>query len=186
MDYQKQVNDFLTKTSTTVSKEFVEYGYHFDGDKQKRNIRKVMMKNARGKYEFRYGDSIVNSNRVVAKEYPNKMLSLILKNIERKVNAQDKINIFACTDAERDYYFSLSTYTTPKREHFDMKEPDNYSILACLNIFYWDSFDDFCSEYGYDNDSRSAMRIYKEVVKEDRALRKMFTTEELDELQEIR
>lgn len=64
------------------------------------------------------------------------------------------------------------------------KEPDMYSVLACLikNDPY--SFEDFCSDYGYDEDLRSSEKVYKAVVKEWEAVDRLFN-DILDELQEI-
>ena len=63
-------------------------------------------------------------------------------------------------------------------------EPSMYDILACLTKYDTESFDDFCSSYGYDTDSRSAERIYKAVCKEYNAVERLFG-DILDELSEI-
>ena len=45
-------------------------------------------------------------------------------------------------------------------------KPTASYILACLTKYDPGTFDDFCSDYGYDTDSREAERIYKAVIKE--------------------
>ena len=63
--------------------------------------------------------------------------------------------------------------------------PTPYSILACLNLNYSEDFEDFCSEYGYDTDSRAAYKIYKAVLKESANIKRMFNEEEIEQLSEI-
>ena len=64
------------------------------------------------------------------------------------------------------------------------KTPSAYDILSCLD--YWDGdFEDFCSEYGYSDDSISALSTYDAVIKQSVGLRDMFTFDELEKLGEI-
>lgn len=45
------------------------------------------------------------------------------------------------------------------------KAPDDYDILSCLSRETpGSSFKDFCSNYGYDYDSRATARIYKNLL----------------------
>ena len=43
-DYEKQANNFLTKTNTVLKIEFLRYDYHFQDDKEKRDIYKITIK----------------------------------------------------------------------------------------------------------------------------------------------
>lgn len=63
--------------------------------------------------------------------------------------------------------------------------PTSYDLLACLTKCDPESFEWFCSNYGYDTDSRKAKRTYKEVMKEWEKVNSFFTSTELEELQEI-
>lgn len=63
--------------------------------------------------------------------------------------------------------------------------PSAYDILTCLTKYDPVSFEDFCSDFGYDSDSRSAEKIYKAVAKEWKAIDKLFTSEQIELLQEI-
>ncbi len=66
------------------------------------------------------------------------------------------------------------------------EEPSLYDILACLTKCDPESFEYFCSEFGYDTDSRTAEKTYKAVVKEWEAVNRLFPeTDVLDELREI-
>lgn len=63
--------------------------------------------------------------------------------------------------------------------------PSVYDVLACLTKCDPGTFEDFCSDYGYDEDSRTAERIYFAVQKEYTQLARLFTPDEMDELAEI-
>ena len=64
-------------------------------------------------------------------------------------------------------------------------KPSLYDVLSCLQKYDVGSFEDFCSEFGYDEDSKSAEKIYKAVVKEYEAMSRLFTNEEIEVLNEI-
>lgn len=64
-------------------------------------------------------------------------------------------------------------------------KPTTYDILACVEKYDPGTFEDFCSNMGYDTDSRRAEKTYKAVVKEWQNIRTLFTSEELEQLQEI-
>ena len=65
------------------------------------------------------------------------------------------------------------------------KIPTPYDVLACITKSDPGTFDDFCSEYGYDNDSIKAMKVWEAVVDEWHRVVMFFTPDELDEIQEI-
>ena len=63
--------------------------------------------------------------------------------------------------------------------------PNEYDVLACLEKYDVGTFEDFCSEFGYDEDSRTAERIYIAVIKEYKDLTRIFTEEQMEKLSEI-
>lgn len=65
MDYNKQATDFLQSTNTEMKVEFVENGIHFDGDKDTRDIYKVTFKRGNRSFSLRFGQSLVNSAKIV-------------------------------------------------------------------------------------------------------------------------
>jgi hypothetical protein len=67
----------------------------------------------------------------------------------------------------------------------EIKEPDLYSVLSCLQKYEVGTFEDFCSDFGYDNDSRTAEKTYKAVVKEFKGMENLFNSDELELLQMI-
>ena len=67
------------------------------------------------------------------------------------------------------------------------KPPTAYSVLAgmALDANCPADFDDFCSEYGYDNDSRRAEASHKACTEHALKILQFFTTDELKALEEI-
>lgn len=63
--------------------------------------------------------------------------------------------------------------------------PSVYDVLACLTKYDPGTFENFCSDYGYDEDSRTAMRVYLAVQSEYTQLARLFTPEQMEELAEI-
>jgi hypothetical protein len=44
--------------------------------------------------------------------------------------------------------------------------PSAYDVLSCLTKYEPGTFSNFCGDFGYNEDSRTAERVYKAVVKE--------------------
>ena len=62
--------------------------------------------------------------------------------------------------------------------------PSLYDILSCLTKYDPGTFNNFCSEFGYNNDSMKDFAIYQDVCKEYENVYRVFSNC-LDELQEI-
>lgn len=62
--------------------------------------------------------------------------------------------------------------------------PTLYDVLACLTKYDPETFEIFCSDYGYDEDSRKALETFNLIDKEWHEVKRMFS-DCLDELQEI-
>ena len=67
----------------------------------------------------------------------------------------------------------------------DRNAPSEYSVLSCLTKHDPESFENFCNEFGYDEDSRNAERTYNAVVKEWKNVCMIWTDDEMEELLEI-
>lgn len=95
-------------------------------------------------------------------------------------------------DTENRYIFTCRLQRGKKSYTFKIgqsiaagnQEPTMYNILACLQKYNPETFEEFCSNYGYDEDSRKAYKTYKEVCKEYAAVERLFS-DCLEELQEI-
>jgi len=167
--YEQQAIDFLAATNTEFLATFKKNGKHFDDDKDFRDIYKVTLKKGSRSYSFDFGQSIMNSQYY-----------------------QDTIQ-------ERTYTLSggcrTGNYTINAIEKYQSGSrplklvkglpPTAYDVLTCLTKYDPGTFEDFCSNYGYDTDSRKAEKIYKEVCDEWLNVAKLFTDAEIEQLQEI-
>ena len=126
-DYEKQANDFLSKTNTKIKVEYLKYDKHFANDKEKRHIFKVIIKRDKKQFSLNFGQGLYEG----------------------------------------------------------ASEPTNYSILSCLQKYEVGTFEDFCEDFGYSEDSRVAEKAYKAVCKEYDNVCKIWSDEEIEELQEI-
>ena len=96
-------------------------------------------------------------------------------------------------DKDRRYVFTLRLFAGRKQYTFTFgqslmkqsEEPTMYDVLACLQKYDVGSFEDFCHEFGYNEDSKYAERTYKAVCKEYAAVCRLFTQEQIEELTEI-
>ena len=84
-----------------------------------------------------------------------------------------------------DFYDSIKNTEENKKATYDF-----YSVLACMSHYTPESFDDFCSEFGYEFKSESeyikAKSTHMACLDEQKNLRKLFNEEQLEKLQEIR
>ena len=63
--------------------------------------------------------------------------------------------------------------------------PTPYDVLACITKNDPGTFEDFCSDFCYDTNSRKAEQVYFAVQKEWSKVRRFLTPEEIEQLQEI-
>ena len=71
-----------------------------------------------------------------------------------------------------------------------MGRPKKPTVMNVLSSLIADdvsgmSFNDFCNEFGYDNDSIKALKIYEACLKETKAYYNMFDREEREVLREL-
>lgn len=125
--HNEQAEAFLNWAGTTFTTEFKEHAIYFDGDKERRDIYYITIKNEAHRYKFTFGQSIASMGKI----------------------------------------------------------PTPYEVLSCLEKNPVYDFADFCSNYGYEEDSRQAYKMYKAVKKESENVLKLFTEKELELLQEI-
>ena len=61
----------------------------------------------------------------------------------------------------------------------------SYDIFSCITKYNPGTFNEFCLEFGYDNNSIKATRIYQDVWKEWEGISKIFSRSQIEELREI-
>lgn len=175
MNYEKQAIDFLESTGTSLSiveavpqknplwcKEGEKHGAHYS----------VTLKNKRHSYTFDFWDSIHN------KEFKEKFLF---------GSIAEKYNILRDLRIERGRWnLYVSDYGTQRKDEIlQFLKPSAYDIIACIGILYDDTFEDFCSSYGYETDSRKALKTWHACLEQDRHIRKLFSSEEIEILSKI-
>lgn len=173
-EYDKQAQDFLDMTDTKFSVKFLKHDKYFEDDKDTRDIYKITLARANRHYTFTFGQSLAESgfkliSRNNKQEYKYLWLSEANKSHDLK---QFKFAL--------DRLQSLGSF-----EIVEPKTPRPYDVLAVLSKSDPGTFEEFCSEYGYDTDSRKAENIYHAVVDEWNNLKMLFTDDELDKLSEI-
>ena len=167
-EYLEQANNFLNKANAKC--EIVYGGISRNEswkEKEKRNWYDVTITTPRGKIAFTFWDSIHNTeiSTMTFEEYAKKKL---------KYNRVEDMSYGEKVKAKNDL----------ARLKADAV-PNEYDVLACLQKYDVGTFEDFCSEFGYDEDSRTAERIYIAVIKEYKDLTRIFTEEQMEELCEI-
>jgi hypothetical protein len=127
-NYTEQANDFMVKVGATMKIDYLKNAYHFDGDKETRDIYRITLKREGRRYSFNFGQSIANSRTNTA--------------------------------------------------------PTAYDVLTCLTKYDPGTFENFCGDFGYDEDSRRAEKVYKAVLKEWAGVERLFG-DVIEELVEI-
>lgn len=179
-EYEQQANKFLKDTNTEFKAEFLKNGLHFQDDKEARDIYLITLKKGDREFKFNYGNSLNNSLRF--KIMPGYLDDEIKQKIEKK-----GLSFIGCNTKEELKKISLFFIGMGNfwKENKDFKEPLAYDVLACLQSYEVGSFKDFCGDFGYDDDSIKAEKIYQAVLNEYNNLKMLYSDEELLKLQEI-
>ena len=166
-EYTKHALDFLEKAKATCNIEFGGCTYNPNWKEESfRNFYNVTLSTSRGSMRFKFWDSINNTeiSKLTLEEYSKKRFNCQYRHL---------------------------TYTEKARASKELKEkkcdaiPTTYDILACLTKYDPGTFEEFCAEFGYDEDIKTADRIYIAVSREYKQIERIFTAEQLEELQEI-
>ena len=99
-------------------------------------------------------------------------------------------NTYGVTLKNKKSEFTFTFYDSIKNtEDKKTLKYDFYSVLTCLNIYTPDSFDDFCSDYGYEFKNETeyikTKSTHIESLRKQKELNKLFTESELFLLSEI-
>ena len=184
-EYEKQAKDFLKKTGTELSIKWIRHGKYFPSDNEPRDIYEFTLKRGDREYKGTFGQSInesgikfVNSKgdtlRHINIEIPGEFWSLRIGNTAPKIR----------TAFVR--WFSKKFFHARWSDLRLGKAPSEYDILAGMpSMRYDEGFDEFCSCFGYDNDSRKAEKIYEACQKELTGLERLFDEKEMNMLGEI-
>lgn len=92
-------------------------------------------------------------------------------------------DIYTCilsrNNKDYDFTFGQSLKDTKLK-----RKPNAYNILSCIEKYKFNSFEEFCAFYGYNNDSIKDYKIYEKVEEQGAAICAMFS-DCIDELRNI-
>ena len=166
-EYIKQATNFLQKAHAEMKIEYVGLAVNKEWkETKKRCLYEITLTFPHGSMVFDFWDNIMNTEIKTMPFYE------YAKKLYRKPFSD----------------LSYIEKTQAKKEFAAKKKaavPSVYDVLVCLTKYDPGTFEDFCSEYGYSEDSRTAERVYFAVQKEYTQLARLFTPDEMDELAEI-
>ena len=166
-EYTKQAEKFLQDANATMKIEFQGRAINtMWKEKQPRNLYAVTITTPRGSYTFDFWDSLHNTETM---QMTNEQYAR--KHLRRRWE-------------DMNYYEQVKAQKELAKKQKEAR-PDCYDVLACLTKYDPGTFEDFCAEYGYDEDSRTAERIYIAVQNEFANLKRIFDPEQLEAMQEI-
>lgn len=178
-DYTKQATDFLIKCNTTITVKFIKNDFHFPGDKDKRDIYEIELKRGNRIATFIFGQSL-NDSGFYYQYISNKRQFPLDRKYLSKDYFKGKSFGLVGTIKMNDGNFNPKIDTI----HYPVA-PNAYDLLASITKYEVGTFEDFCGEYGYDEDSRTAEKTYNAVKEEYLKVISIFNESEIEELQEI-
>jgi hypothetical protein len=160
-DYIGQAELFLQDTEVSLTVNFMKHDVYFHDDTEKRDIYKITLTRGQREYSFTFGQSIADSRHYIDKDLKHKPI----------ITEEKALRLFTGIELTRATVKGIP--------------PNSYDILACLTKYDVGSLEDFCSEFGYDVDSKKAEKIYISVCKEWEGIQRIWTDKEIEILQQI-
>lgn len=167
-DCQTQAKQFLADCNATMEINFIgkEVPSHWLGETKPHNKYQFTITTPKGKYTSYFWDSLHNTE---------------VSEMDLQSYAERKYKI---------HWYDVSAFEKGKaiRELDILKakaKPTEYDILACVEKYSYDSFSDFCAEFGYSTDSISARETFLACGEEYAGLRRIFTEEQMEKMREI-
>lgn len=165
-EYQEQALEFLRKANATMKIEVVGPDYP-DWDNDHVHIRhNITLSTPKGTYTFPFWGSVLQAELW---DTPS-----AFEKLARKTFGQHYKGL---TNSEK---AKIRKILRERREELKTKE---YDVLACLTAYDPGTPEDFCMEVGLN--SIRGLKTYFAVQKEYYELRRIFTPEQLEALQEI-
>ena len=173
-NYEKQATDFLEKTGCKMTITYKENRKYFPNDKETRDVYEIEIVRGSRVWKFEFGNSIADSEFVaVCGKSRYKIPS------EMRTKSNQEITLYVKWNLQSDF-------GTVKADHIKRPvPPSEYDVLSCLTKYDPESFENFCSEFGYDTDSKKADKVYSGVKEEWLNVCRMWSDSEIEELCEI-
>ena len=173
-DYEKQAANFLEKTGCKMTITFKENRKYFPGDKEARDVYEILIERGNRKWRFEFGNSLADSEFVAV--YGKSRYKIPS---EMRTKSNHEITLYVKWNLKPDF-------STVKSDHIKRPvPPSEYSVLACLTKYDPESFENFCSEFGYDTGGKTADRVYTAVKEEWLNVCRICNDSEIEELREI-
>lgn len=176
-EYEQQAKDFCAKYNVTIRPTYTGHRKYFPDDKAPRACYSVTIeREGKAPYTFDFGQSLQNSYKATV-GFPGEPGCYTVRAVPQWFNFA-RYNVPGETRVVIDGKMRravLEQATIP---------PTAYDILAALTKYNPETFEDFCANYGYDEDSRKAEATYFAVQKEWANVRRLFSGC-LEELREI-
>ncbi len=176
--YQKRAADFCEKTGVTITSRFLRNDKHFDHDDHKRDIYEVVIARGARSFTITFGQSLKNSQKYLYKTGN-------IAGAEFTLDGYPLRGTRFSRNRETLEFDRTSPYASQRCVLFPGTPPDEYDILAAMTKYDPGTLENFCSEFGYDTDSKRAERVYKSVSEEWLNVQKIWTDREIEELREI-
>lgn len=195
-NYQQKAKDFLndTKTSLEVIEAVPQKSPLWTMEDGKHGLHySVTLKNSKNKYTFDFWGSITDKEKLEMAEQAETRGIYSSHYHEIKKWCEEKAketvpNIIkgkSNTSAIQKDYTAQTWLKNIVPTVKILIKPTAYDVLSCLSPLNDDTFEDFCSSYGYNTDSINALKTYEAVKNQDYQLRKLFSHEEIEKLAEI-
>lgn len=167
-DYQAQAKQFLADCNATMEISFIgkEIPSHWLGETKPHNKYQFTITTPKGKYTSYFWDSLHNTevSEMNIQSYAERKYKArwdVLRYNE-KVKAIKELDVLKAK-----------------------AKPTEYDVLACVEKYGYDSFSNFCAEFGYSTDSISARETFLACGEEYAGLRRIFTEEQMEKMREI-
>jgi hypothetical protein len=173
---EEMLKTFLDELSIKIKPLTVDK--YFADDEEARQILEVTLTRTNKKpYVFKYGMSLKDSWRIdiiksggLDDSFDYKSCSLSL---QKFFNGKDSLQFLS--DLVKSSLLQIKSINKQKINencHF------LYDVLSSLSFFCPIDFQDFCDEFGYDNDSIKAKKTFKKCLSQESNLQKLFSDEE--------
>ncbi len=181
--YEEAANNFLKETKTKMNVEFIGYKKHFHSDKDKRDVYSITFTRENRSFSLDFGQSLKNSGLQVVNKRTNKLGFVVPTEEYNRITKNGTHLKLLKLKINRSKWAPYPLHTCDKIIY--PKAPTAYDVLVCLQKYDVGSFDDFCSDFGYNIDSITANKTYKAVCKEFESIQRIWSDDEIEKLQEI-
>lgn len=167
-EYEAQAKQFLADCNATMEIRFIgqDIPPHWLSETKPHNKYQFTITTPKGKYTSYFWDSLHNTevSEMTQNDYARKKYKMNwdVLNYQEKVKVIKELDILKANAI-----------------------PTEYDILACVEKYSYDSFSDFCSEFGCSTDSISARETFLACGEEYTGLRRIFTEEQMEKMREI-